>query len=158
MGKLGHRSYYPSPQSKWSFKHAFCFCAPSPWLYFRTKLMREAQMYSKHTCSKGTEGLPRWHSGKELACQCRRCKRYRFSQWVRNIPWRRKWQPTPVFLLGESPWTGKLGRLQSMGSQQNRTQLSSGNSGRDKKSSVYLYRPFSMSASIHPCVYLHIKW
>ena len=21
--------------------------------------------------------------------------------WVRKIPWRRKWQPTPVFLLGE---------------------------------------------------------
>ena len=104
------------------------------------------------------DGLPRWHSGKEPACQCRRRKRCQFSLWVGNIPWRRKWQPTPVFLLGESPWTGKLGRLQSMGSQQNRTQLSSGNSGRDKKSSIYLYRPFSMSASIHPCVYLHIKW
>ena len=25
-----------------------------------------------------------------------------FSTWVRKIPWRRKWQPTPVFLLGES--------------------------------------------------------
>ena len=22
--------------------------------------------------------------------------------WVRNIPWRRAWQPAPVFLLGES--------------------------------------------------------
>ena len=22
--------------------------------------------------------------------------------WVRTIPWRRAWQPTPVFLLGES--------------------------------------------------------
>ena len=22
--------------------------------------------------------------------------------WVRKIPWRRKWQPTPVFLLGKS--------------------------------------------------------
>ena len=38
-------------------------------------------------------------SGKESACQCRRC---RFSPWVRNIPWRRKWQPTPVLLLGKS--------------------------------------------------------
>ena len=26
----------------------------------------------------------------------------RFSTWVGNIPWRRAWQPTPVFLLGES--------------------------------------------------------
>ena len=25
-----------------------------------------------------------------------------FDSWVRKIPWRRDWQPTPVFLLGES--------------------------------------------------------
>ena len=25
-----------------------------------------------------------------------------FHPWVRNIPWRRKWQPTPVFLPGKS--------------------------------------------------------
>jgi len=24
---------------------------------------------------------------------------------VGKIPWRRAWQPTPVFLPGESPWT-----------------------------------------------------
>ena len=30
---------------------------------------------------------------------------------------RRKWQPTPVFLPGESPWTEKPGGLQSMGLQ-----------------------------------------
>ena len=29
-------------------------------------------------------------------------KRYRFNPWVGKIPWRRKWQPTPVFFLGES--------------------------------------------------------
>ena len=27
----------------------------------------------------------------------------KFKPWVRKIPWRRKWQPTPVFLPGESP-------------------------------------------------------
>ena len=37
-------------------------------------------------------------SGKECACQCRRCKRRGFSPWVGKIPWSRKWQPTPVFL------------------------------------------------------------
>ena len=35
--------------------------------------------------------------------------------WVRQIPWRRAWQPTVVFLPGESPWTGGPGGLQSMG-------------------------------------------
>ena len=32
-------------------------------------------------------------------CQCKRC---RFEPWVRKDPWRKKWQPTPVFLLGKS--------------------------------------------------------
>ena len=43
--------------------------------------------------------LPRWHSGEELACRCRRVRLY---PWVQKIPWRRAWQPTPVFLPGES--------------------------------------------------------
>ena len=29
-------------------------------------------------------------------------KRCRFRPWVRKIPWRRAWQPTPVFLPRES--------------------------------------------------------
>ena len=51
-------------------------------------------LYSLQQC----EGLPRWFSGKESACQCRR---HGFYPWVGKIPWRRKWQPTPVFLLGK---------------------------------------------------------
>ena len=43
---------------------------------------------------KETINFPWWLSGKESADQCRRC---RFDPWVRKIPWRRKWQPTPVF-------------------------------------------------------------
>ena len=46
--------------------------------------------------------LPKWCSGKESAWQCRRCRRRGFDPWVGKIPWRRKWQPTPVFLPGES--------------------------------------------------------
>ena len=52
-------------------------------------------------------------SGKEFTCQCRR----RQERWVRKTTWRRKWQPTPVFLLkklhgqrrlvGYSPWGRK---------------------------------------------------
>ena len=40
--------------------------------------------------------------GKEPAYQCKRCKRCGFDPWVREIPWRRALQPTPVFLPGES--------------------------------------------------------
>ena len=48
------------------------------------------------------EGLPRWCSGKESACQCRRLRRCRLVSWIGKIPWSRKWQPTPVFLPGKS--------------------------------------------------------
>ena len=58
-------------------------------------------------------GLLWWLSGKST-CQGRRPG---FAPWVGKIPWRRKWQPTPVFLPGKFPWTGEPGRLQSMGSQ-----------------------------------------
>ena len=43
-----------------------------------------------------------WLSGKESPCQYRRCRRSRLDPWVGKIPWRRKWQPTPVFLPGKS--------------------------------------------------------
>ena len=53
---------------------------------------------------------PSWHSGKESTCQYKRHRRCGLDPWVekldpglgRQIPWRRKWQPTPVFLLGKS--------------------------------------------------------
>ena len=41
-------------------------------------------------------------SAKEPTCQCRRHKRRRFDPWVEDIPWRRPWQTTLVFLPGES--------------------------------------------------------
>ena len=62
-------------------------------------------------------GFPVSASCKESACQCRGCKKYGFYPWVRKVPWGRKWQPTPVFLLGKfhgqrilvgySPWNHK---------------------------------------------------
>ena len=55
---------------------------------------------------------------------CRRHKRHWFDPWVRKIPWRRKWQPTPLFLPGEfhgqrslvgySPW-GHMGSIPGSG-------------------------------------------
>ena len=55
--------------------------------------------------------LLRWLSGEESTCQCR------FDPWVRKTPWRKEWQPTPVFLSGKlygqrslagySPWDHK---------------------------------------------------
>ena len=64
----------------------------------------QAKWYFKCILHLGERSLelPRWHSGKEPACQRRRHMRRRFDLWVRRIPWRREWQPTPVFLPGES--------------------------------------------------------
>ena len=39
---------------------------------------------------------------------CLQCRRPRFDPWVRKIPWRREWHPTPVFLPGESDGQGSL--------------------------------------------------
>ena len=51
-------------------------------------------------------GLPKWLSSTQSACQCRR---HRFNPWVGKIPWRRKWQPTPVFLPRKSQEPKSLG-------------------------------------------------
>ena len=40
-----------------------------------------------------------WLRGKRICLQCRRLG---FKLWVGKIPWRRKRQPTPVFLPGKS--------------------------------------------------------
>ena len=60
-------------------------------------------------------GLSRGLSGKESTC--RSSSRLGFDPWVGKMPWRRKWQPTPVFLpekfhgqrslAGYSPWGHK---------------------------------------------------
>ena len=38
----------------------------------------------------------------ETTYQCMKHKRWRFNPWVRKMPWKRKWQSTPVFFLGNS--------------------------------------------------------
>ena len=45
--------------------------------------------------------FPRWCSGKESTCQCRRLKRCRFNPWVGKILWSMKWQLALVFLPGK---------------------------------------------------------
>ena len=54
-------------------------------------------------------GLPWWLMGKESPCQCRRPRKQQFVvPWGEKTPWRRTWQPTPVFLPGESHGQGSL--------------------------------------------------
>ena len=61
-----------------------------------------------------TLGLLWWLRQERI---CMQPRRPRFDLWVGKIPWRRKWQPAPVFLPGEfqgqrilvgcSPWGHK---------------------------------------------------
>ena len=79
---------------------------------------KESDMTEATKHNKTSMGFPGGARGKEPACQCRRLKRLRFDPWVREIPWRRAWQPTPVFLPGESHGErSPTGGLQSIGSQ-----------------------------------------
>ena len=59
-----------------------------------------------------TRGLSRWLSGKESGSHCRRLG---FDPWVRKIPWRSKWQPTPVFLPQKSHGKRSLAGYSSRG-------------------------------------------
>ena len=62
---------------------------------------------------------PRWNSGKESVCQCRRCKTVGSMPGLGRSPGGENGQPIPVFLLGESheqrslegysPWSHRVG-------------------------------------------------
>ena len=85
--------------------------------FLRKKEMEFDIFFSKFTFKQGQGGCSasiRMKTGVPLrrlqtrdesltgACQCRRHKKSGFDLWIRNIPWRRAWQPTPVFLSGQS--------------------------------------------------------
>ena len=105
---LFSRGIFPSQGSKPSLLHC-------RWILYQ--LSHKGRRYSKRTnltikrlgyklirkrqYNRNLGGFPGGTSSKEPACQCRRCKRCGFNLWVRKIPWKRAWQPSPVFLPGE---------------------------------------------------------
>ena len=66
-------------------------------------------------------GFPGGPGGEECTSQCRRHKRHEFDSWVGKIPWRRKWQPTPVFLPGESHGQKSLAGYNAWGCKESDT-------------------------------------
>ena len=86
----------------------------SGWMNWGGEIQRHQDYFRAHREFRIEKLYSRWHSGKESTCQCRRCRRCQFGPWVEKIPWRRKWQPTPVSLpgkfhgqripVGHSPW------------------------------------------------------
>jgi len=77
------------------------------WLQSRSAVILEPEkivcpcFHFSHLFAMKWWGFPGGSSGKRI-CQWRNCKRRCFDPWMGNILWRRAWQPTPVFLPGES--------------------------------------------------------
>ena len=79
------------------------------YLYISTIYTHNTHPMCVNVCVYVCMGFPRWLSGKETTCQCRRCKRSGFYPWVGKISWSRKWQPTSVLLPGKSHGRRSLG-------------------------------------------------
>ena len=73
-----------------------------PWTVVHGVSKSQSQLSDLHFHFHYLLGLPRWCSGKQYTCQGGRHKQCGFDPWVGKISWRRKWQPTPIFLPGEA--------------------------------------------------------
>ena len=87
-----------------------------------SKWLVSVSMYSRSTVP---EGLPRWLSGEDSTCRCRRSRRRGFDPWVGKISRSRKWQPTPVFLPGKSRGQKSLASYSPWGHRRVRHDLAS---------------------------------
>ena len=114
------------------------------------------------------QGFPGGASGNEPTCQCRRCKRHTFHPWVVKIPWRRAWQPTPVFLPGESHGQRSLAGYSPSGNKKSDTTKATKHTNiprtRQPASSfhslereVLLFARLAFSWS-HQCSFKNVSW
>ena len=87
-------------------------------------LIELEEQYQFMICCCFCNRLPRWYECKESTCQCRRCKRHRFSLWVGKTSCSRKWQPTPVLLPGKCQGQEKPGGHTVHGATESWTWLS----------------------------------
>ena len=73
-----------------------------PWMLFTVALRPQKGSCLKIDSNPWLMGFPGDASSKQASCQWKSYKRCEFGPWVGKSPWRRAWQPTPVFLPGES--------------------------------------------------------
>ena len=107
--------------------------------------------------------LPRWHSGKESACQCRRCKRRRDLGLIPS--WRRKWACHSSILAWRILWTEEPGGTTVHGVAKSQTWLSTHASidtlQRSSACSL-LYHvsgfEFWVSSAGYECAQFSLKW
>ena len=113
------QSYFPAQSEGWSTTGSFV-----------TYLIKKSSQYNSNNIFKGY-GRPN-HSTffyglflkvAQLVKTCLQRRWHGLDPWVGKIPWRRKWQPTPVFLPGKSHRQRSLAGYSSWG-HKSRTQLS----------------------------------
>ena len=78
-------------------------------------------MKNRTLLSDFTFTIPGGADGNEPACQSSKLKSPGLDPWVRKIPWRRKWQPNPVFLPGEPHGQRSLVRYSPWGCKESDT-------------------------------------
>ena len=93
------------------------YCFPNGTSHFTFNTILSDFFLCKHIYAflykySGHQSLSWWLSGKKSTSQCRRCG---FNCWIEKIPWRRKWQTTPVFLPGKSHGQRSLAGYSSWG-------------------------------------------
>ena len=112
-----------------------------------TGLFKEVSLFMYNVRYLDYMGLPRWLNGKESACQHRR-----HNPWDRKMPWRRKGQPAPVFLPGQSQGQGSLAGYSPWGRKESDTTEHKHTQYRIHRCSVYTH------AHTHTHLYLILSW
>ena len=88
----------------------------SEWQAPKTSILQMSLFISLWFCT----GFP----GGSMIKNSTACRRHGFNPWVRDIPWKRKWQPTPVFLPGKSHGQSSLAGYWAHGVAKSWAQLS----------------------------------
>ena len=89
---------YSDSDSALLTSHSLPFPTQEVWVIHTSRGLNEIIELNCQVVSGWTSQVAQW---AESTCQCRRLRRHGFSPWVRKIPWRRRWQPTPVLLPGK---------------------------------------------------------
>ena len=103
---------------------------------------------------------------QRICLQCRSHRRHGFDSWVGKTLWRRAWQPTPLFLPGESHGQRSLAGYSPQGhTESNITEVTQHTSGYQEhlkpyikvqeKNNATIYR-FKINAKIRSCIALHL--
>ena len=89
--KASSGSHFVSPYTSQPQAKSFLPRPTAPLLHFLTRLFALKGQW--------LQVIPLVAQWKRIGLQIRRHRSCGFEPWVRKIPWRRKWQPTPVFCL-----------------------------------------------------------